>query len=135
MDDFRREFGSRIIGKFVYITSLDSEPITLSEDEKIEGWTTANDIAISPAITDKITIPTADFCEWYIFDTDTVKLKVKQKFVNFFDNDLAEDSIEVKDFWETIERSQPIIYISEGNRLTIVTSDKELTGKIESHWR
>jgi len=135
IEDFRREFGRQMIGKFVYVTALDSIPVTLSSNEKIEGWRTTMEIAISPAIDDQTTIPSGDFSEWYIFDSGIVELDVKQKFVNIFDFDLREDSIEVNDFWKTIERSQPVIYISEGNRLTIVTSDDELVRKIESHWR
>lgn len=135
IDDFRRKFDSHLLGKYICVTAFDSALLTISPDEKNNGWRTLNGIAISPKIKNDSEIPTAGFDEWYIFSSAPTKFAVEEKFVNYSNLDLSEDSDDVTRFWTEIEKHQPQIYISEGNRLTIASSDKELIRRIESLWR
>ena len=135
IDDFRRKFESYLLGKYICVTTFDSGPLTISPQEKKEGWKTLHGIAISPGLKSNTNIPTAGFDEWYIFDSVPMKLVIEEKFVNYFNLDLSEDSDDVTRFWTEVEKHKPYIYLSDGTRLTIVSSDNELARQIESHWR
>ncbi|MGI8748084.1 MAG: hypothetical protein ACR2J4_07035 [Deinococcus sp.] len=53
-----------VVGKRVAITSFDSGPLQLQPNERVEGWTERNDIALSPLIHDPTMIPSDNWDEW-----------------------------------------------------------------------
>jgi hypothetical protein len=131
------------LGKYVAVTSLDSGPLFLSEEEKIAGWQSRNDIAYSPQVQLPDQLPHGGFDEWYVFDSpkdlgqlwrgnvfETPKAAGHiADFVNF--GDFAPHNPEVQAllslFWEQLERIQPESYVADGNAfLTFVSRDKQI---------
>src|SRR5215469_8960550 len=66
-----------LVGKYVAVTSLDSGPMILTDEEKGLGWQSRNEIAYSPQITlsedGRIEVVAAGQCagydEWYVYDS------------------------------------------------------------------
>jgi hypothetical protein len=66
-----------LAGKYVAVTSLDSGPMSLSEEERALGWHSRNEIAYSPQITlseerrlNGISVgQCGGYDEWYVFDS------------------------------------------------------------------
>jgi len=66
-----------LAGKYVAVTSLDSGPLVLTDEEKGLGWHSRNEIAYSPQITlskdgrieGVTTGQCAGYDEWYVFDS------------------------------------------------------------------
>ena len=66
-----------LAGKFVAVTSLDSGPMILTDEEKGLSWHSRNEIAYSPQITlsqdgrikGVATGQCAGYDEWYVFDS------------------------------------------------------------------
>lgn len=64
-------------GKYIAVTSLDSGPMFLMDEEKALGWQSRNEIAYSPQITlskdggteGATSSQCAGYDEWYIFDS------------------------------------------------------------------
>jgi hypothetical protein len=143
LGDFLRTCPMALLGKYVAVTSLDSGPLFLSEEEKIAGWQSRNDIAYSPQVQLPDQLPHGGFDEWYVFDSpkdlgqlwrgnvfETPKAAGHiADFVNF--GDFAPHNPEVQAvlslFWEQLERIQPESYVADGNAfLTFVSRDKQI---------
>jgi hypothetical protein len=143
LGDFLRTCPIALLGKYVAVTSLDSGPLFLSEEEKIAGWQSRNDIAYSPQVQLPEPLPHGGFDEWYVFDSpkelgqlwrgnvfETPKAAGHiADFVNF--GDFAPHNPEVQTllslFWEQLERIQPESYVADGNAfLTFVSRDKQI---------
>src|SRR5690349_1637822 len=65
--DFLRTCPDVVLGKYVAITSFDSSPLVLTDEEKIAGWESRGKIAYSPKIQDVASVPRDQYDEWYIF--------------------------------------------------------------------
>ena len=57
-----------VLGKYVAITSFDSGPLVLTEEEKAAGWDSRSKVAYSPKVQNVASLPRAGYDEWYIFD-------------------------------------------------------------------
>jgi len=57
-----------VLGKHIAVTSLDSGPLSLSEQEKAAGWESRKGIAYSPKLTGVENLPHDLFDEWYVFE-------------------------------------------------------------------
>jgi len=55
------------LGKYIAITSFDSGPLVLTNEEIAAGWESRGNIAYSPKIQDIASLPRAEYDEWYIF--------------------------------------------------------------------
>lgn len=77
LDTLRRQCPQALVGKYVAVTSLDSGPMVLTDEEKNSGWSSRNEIAYSPQIQSAKDcrierLPggeCAAFNEWYVFDS------------------------------------------------------------------
>ena len=134
------------LGKYIAVTSLDSGPLTLTDEEKRTGWQSRNQIAYSPQIQSVEGLPygeCAGFDEWYVFqspfdlgqlwDGNVFEAPLTDGHVSTFVNFLgfAPHNPEVGDlvslFWKQLDWIQPESYIADGNAfLTFVTCDKDL---------
>jgi hypothetical protein len=134
-----------VLGKYVAITSLDSGPLQLNEDEKSLGWESRRGVAYSPKIQLVEKLPFENYDEWYVFPsafelgqvTATNVLKAPLRpgeiavFVNFGgfrvhapDVPEMEDLIEL--FWRQLELIHPESYIADGDFLNFVCRNKDL---------
>ena len=57
-----------VLGKYIAITSFDSGPLVLTDEEKTAGWESRSNIAYSPKIQEVASLPRDQYDEWYIFD-------------------------------------------------------------------
>jgi hypothetical protein len=139
-----------LLGKYIAVTSLDSGPLTLTDEERTAGWHTRNEIAYSPQIHTAEQLPygeCAGFDEWYVFESPfdlgqlwhgnifEAPLAEGQvsTFVNFLDFALSNPEVAelVRLFWKQLDSIQPQSYIADGNAfLTFVTRDKELFNSV-----
>ena len=131
-------------GKILYITSFDSGPLRLTEEEQDRGWIQYGDIAINPLIKKGIQIPHDDYDEWYISDVELKFPDEFEAFVNYGAFRLQDPAELTKDddpswergrfdflyplqekFWALIESVQPQSYIAIGGREILVSTNEE----------
>jgi len=141
-----------LAGKYVAVTSLDSGPMILSEEEKASGWHSRNEIAYSPQIIlsedGRLKGVSAGQCagydEWYVFDSphdlgglcdgnvfesDLPPGKV-WTFVNY-DAGFALYNPKVSDltslFWKQLEWIEPESFIADSDAfLTFVSRNESI---------
>jgi hypothetical protein len=139
-----------LLGKYIAVTSLDSGPLELTDEEKRAGWQSRNEIAYSPQIQSPEGLPygeCAGFDEWYVFESpfdlgqlwhgNVFEAPLTSGHVSTFVNflDFAPHNSEVEDlvslFWKQLDWIQPESYIADGNAfLTFVTRGKDLFGAV-----
>jgi hypothetical protein len=56
-----------VLGKYIAVTSFDSGPLVLNDEEKATGWQTNNGIAYSPRIVRIEMLSCDQYDEWYVF--------------------------------------------------------------------
>lgn len=132
-------------GKYVAVTTRDSGPVFLSEGEIASGWTSRENIAYSPLITNPGSIPRECWDEWYVLNSQvdigplaasnsnifTAPEGQVHPFVNF-DMRLhrSETDLLIEIFWREMDRIRPYAYVAESDyRLTLATADKNLFTK------
>jgi len=139
-------------GKYLVITSFDSGPLRLIDEEFKRGWLQHDDLAINPLVESVNDIPYDEYDEWYIF----LKAPLLEEFKVFVNYSLfslrdpeylmieteptwdlvgRKDQAErVKDlqelFWLQVELKDPETYISTGDRFTLATQKRDLYEKI-----
>ena len=139
-----------LAGKYVAVTSLDSGPMILTEEEKGLGWHSRNEIAYSPQVTmsedGRLKGVSAEQCggydEWYVFDSphdlgalcdgnvfesDLPAGKI-WTFVNY-DAGFALHNPEMSDltglFWKQLEWIQPESFIADSAAFLTFVSRNE----------
>jgi hypothetical protein len=65
LDDVLRVCPEVVLQKFLAITSFDSGPLLVSDEERSDGWTSEGGIAYSPAIQEIKQVPQEYFSELY----------------------------------------------------------------------
>jgi acetyl esterase/lipase len=65
------------------ITSFDSGPLRLADEEVAQGWTTQGDVAISPPVSEGLAVPHDQYDEWYLLDRPTIDTGDIEVFVNY----------------------------------------------------
>ena len=138
-----------VLGKYIAVTSFDSGPLKLNDDEVSTGWKTRNDIAYSPRIqsVDKLKHgECAGFDEWYVFEAP---VELGQMFSgNVFEGPLQPGKVAafvnysgfslhtsiMQDlatlFWRQLEWVCPESYIADGDLLNFVSRDRSLFASI-----
>ena len=135
-----------VLGKYVAITSFDSGPLVLSDEEKMAGWASRSNIAYSPKIQEVAILPRDTYDEWYIFgspvDLGTSHLRenvfeVPQEerhvsvFVNYgFALHPPERAGLAYLFWPQMERIRPESYVADNYYLTFVSANKTLFASV-----
>src|ERR1700739_2301396 len=61
-----------VLGKYIAITSFDSGPLGLTEEQRSVGWISQDEIAYSPEIQHVEMVPQAYFSELYVFGAPTI---------------------------------------------------------------
>ena len=138
---------SLVVGRYVAVTSFDSGPLRLGDDERRSGWTSSEAVACSPRIADPRELPHDGYDEWYVLLRPT-DLERSEVFVNYdgfglqsptalldqlhptCDRSLA---LEQRDwlaacqerFWNQLARLQPETYLAEGDNLICVTRNEQ----------
>jgi len=141
-----------VAGKYIAVTSLDSGPMALTEEEKASGWHSRNEIAYSPQVTlsedglfKGVSVEQcAGYDEWYVFDSprdlgalcngnvfesDLPAGKI-WTFVNY-DAGFALHNPEMSDltslFWKQLEWIQPESFIADSAAfLTFVSRNESI---------
>lgn len=148
-----------VVGKYLAVTSIDSGPLRLTEEERRQGWWTSEagrffqgtswnppvfrdewKVAYSPRIASIHGLPNetheeccAGFDEWYVFD-GPVEAGDIESFVNWGGFRLYDPEFEwcTERFWSQMERTQPESYIAEGTVFMVVTRDAGLFRRVIS---
>ena len=148
LDTLLQQCPQALIAKYIAVTSLDSGPMALTDEEIRTGWQSRNEIAYSPQIrsvhdcrTERSPGGCAGFNEWYVFDSlfDLGQLSHGNvfeasmatgqvyTFVNYLGFALhdPEMSALVSLFWKQLDCIQPESYIADGDvLLTFVSRDE-----------
>jgi hypothetical protein len=116
-----------VIGRYLVNTSFDSGTLTVSEEERNQGWYSIGDFTYSPCIRDVLPVPTPEFDEWLVFAEPT-EIEVWEPFVNYADFSLDDINCESyqKQFWSQIEKVRPESYLAEGDRLIFATRNRRV---------
>lgn len=122
------------LGKYAAITSIDSGPMVLSDDEMQGGWTEAGGVAYSPRLVSLEHVPSTEYEEVYFFACPTILGDVEE-FVNYFGFSLRDPSgTELEDFlreaqkrfWHQMDRLAPESYVAEGDSFIYATRNEQL---------
>jgi len=144
IDDLLAACPSVLLEKYVAVTSCDSGPLRLSEEDQARGWQLRGAIAYSPHITSPNVFPYHEhFDEWYVFpeavelgtilegnpfDSEVTPRRV-EVFVNYY---LRMEEPDMRDLvfrlWRQLEWMRAESYIAEADwgYLTLITRDENL---------
>ena len=133
-----------MLGKHLAVTSCDSGPLQLSDEEKSAAWNHRGGISYSPCIESLDMVPVHDlYDEWYVFkvpvdlgairEGNIFEFPISPRHVEVFVNfGFAMDAPEMQDlvsrFWQQLEWIRPEAYIAESDYgfMTLVTRDNGL---------
>ncbi len=131
-----------VMDKYLAVTSFDSGPLALSEEEIAAGWRGCNGIAYSPKVLSVEKLPHELYDEWYVFQSpaelgqawkdDLTEAPSRSGHVAIFVNyggfglfsSPANSLIDL--FWRQLVEIQPESFIANGDLLNFVTRDKDL---------
>jgi hypothetical protein len=131
------------------VTSYDSGPLRVTDEQKLSGWIDRGGITYSPRIESLDMVPVCIYDEWYVVKapadlgairegdiSDTpLSLGHLEVFVSYyafvpygFVMDELEMQADVSRFWQQMEQILPEAYIAESDygSLTFVTRDDDL---------
>ena len=116
-----------VLGRYLINTSYDSGSITLSDEERQEGWRRVGAPTYSPRITDVRSIPHDQYDEWLVFP-QPFELQTWQSTINHCGMSLTDPDYKgIQDeLWSQIERVGPESYLAEGARLLFITRNQQL---------
>ena len=134
-----------VIGKYLAVTSFDSGPLSLSNQEKASGWESRKGIAYSPNIVGiDGRLPHDLYDEWYVFETQTDLGELADPAINIFEQPIQSRRVhafvnfggfafhrpEVEGltslFWEQLDLLRPESYIADGDYLNIASANKQV---------
>jgi hypothetical protein len=145
LDDLLLACPQVVLDKYIAVTSIDSGPLTPTDDEISAGWQSRNEIAYSPRIqsVEKLAYgECAGYDEWYVFETPVDLGKVFQgnifeatlqpglvaTFVNYSGFAFHDPGMKalVDLFWKQLGHINPESYLADGNVLNFVARDNNL---------
>jgi hypothetical protein len=143
-----------LLDKYLAVTSMDSAQLLLTDQEKSDGWWTADagrvysdkpdgtredrgQVAYSPRLASVHGLPyethecCAGFDEWYVFDQAPVAGEI-EVFVNWLGFGLYDPGSlwNIEGFWEHMERLGSESYIAEGTVFTFATRNASLFASV-----
>lgn len=135
-----------VLGKYIAITSFDSGPLVLTDEEKGAGWQSRSEIAYSPKISGSEAVPRDQYDEWYIFETPA-DLGVSHIRENIFEAPQGKGHVNVVVnynfaphpperatlaglFWPQISWIHPESYVADNDYLTFATLNQVLFAKV-----
>lgn len=146
---FYKQFKEYLIGKYISIISSDDRDFIITEELAKKGFSKRffnrdldfpNTLAVSPAVSTDLLIPTLRDDEWYIFEHipenfDAVAPHLRlSEFAHHPKFDLSKPSPLTKHFWEIMYANQVFAYVSERHDLKIVTQDITLAEVLQRSW-
>jgi len=120
------------------ITSFDSGPLRLSEEELAAGWVARNEVAVSPPLDGNVDIPHDQYDEWYLV-SDESALDGASVFVNYCgfspvaataDPDLLATIRE--QFWSQLGRVLPESYVAMGDNDVVVSRNRRFMQAVQA---
>jgi len=145
----RDSFIKHHCGDLLYVTSFDSGPLLINDDEKRLGWIQRGPIAVSPPISENIEIPHDQYDEWYFSKSELTFPTEIELFVNYGAFNLASPDQLTRDddpswergrcdylyplqenFWAQIATIQPESYIATGDLDIYVSRNEHLISSI-----
>jgi hypothetical protein len=146
-----------VLGKYLAVTSIDGSTLRLTDQERNDGWWTADagkvfrgtswsppeyrddwKVAYSPRINSIHGLPNetheecdGGFDEWYVFDRP-VPAQEMEAFVNWIGFTLYDPQYEwcADRLWEQLARLVPESYIADGTVLTFATRNRALFANV-----
>jgi len=132
-----------VLGKYVAITSFDSGPLRLTEEERSAGWSSQCGVAYSPKVQRADTVPQAYFSELYVFASPTNLGTLTDPQKNIFESQMQQGQVhtfvnfdfgfhdpEYSDlthmFWQQLGWIRAESYLAENDYLIFVTADPKL---------
>jgi hypothetical protein len=131
-----------VLNKYIAVTSFDSSPLVLSEEEIASGWESRNGIAYSPKIQSIGQLPHEGYDEWYVLKSPANLGQLFQgnlfkapsltgqiaTFANYGGFSLHDSAMQalVDLFWTQLESIHPESFIADGDLLNFVSRDQEL---------
>jgi hypothetical protein len=112
--------------RFVLVTSFDSGPLRLTNDEIASGWRQAGSLAVSPKSPSPSSLPLAEWGEWFVFE-EIPSLRSPEVFVNYGGFSLRPNpenewqQAALQRFWGQMAEWCPESYLAEGDNLICVT--------------
>lgn len=118
-----------VLDRYLINTSFDSGRLTLSDEERQQGWHSDGWLTYSPRINDVQSLPYHQFDEWLVFPNPT-ELDAWEPFVNYAEFSLVDtryDYDEIREeLWRRMENVRPESYLAAGDRLIYITIRREL---------
>ena len=132
-----------VLGKYVAITSFDSGPLRLTEEQRSAGWISRGGIAYSPKIHHVNLVPQAYFSESYVFvappdlgvladpNRNIFQAEMQQGQVQAFVNfDFGFHDAEYADlanmFWQQLGWMKAESYVAENDYLIFATTNPKV---------
>ncbi len=127
LDTLLRRVPDIVLTRYLINTSFDSGSLTLSDEERQQGWHSVGALTYSPRVSDALSIPHDQFDEWLVFSKPT-EIQAWQPLVNHGGMSLTDPHCESlqDELWTQIERVQPESYLAEGDRLIFITRSQHL---------
>ena len=136
-----------VLGKYVAITSFDSGPLWLTEEQKSAGWVSHGEIAYSPKIQEVNVVPQTYFSELYVFGSPTNLGVLVDPNRNIFESEMQQGQVHAfvnfdfgfhdpqsadlaRMFWQQLSWMKAESYFSENDYLIFVTANPELFARV-----
>ena len=141
-----------VLGKYVAITSFDSGPLRLTEEQRSAGWVSHSDIAYSPPVQHVNMVPQAYFSEAYIFVAPTNLGVLADPNRNIFESEMQQGQVhtfvnfdfgfhepECADlahrFWQQLGWMKAESYLAENDYLVFVTANAKVFASVHEALR
>jgi hypothetical protein len=127
LDTLLRRVPAIVLGRYLINTSYDSGSLTLSDDERRQGWRSVGALTYSPRITDVLTVPHDQFDEWLVFPQPK-EVRSWKPLVDYCGLSLTDQHYESlqEELWSQVEAIRPESYLAEGDRLIFITHSQHL---------
>ena len=144
-----KQFKEYLIGKYICIINSSDSDFIITNELAAKGFSKRffnldldfpNTVALSPAVSADLSVPTSRDDEWYIFSSlpdnfDALPQNLRlSEFVYHRKFDFSKPSTLTKRFWEIMQANQVFAYVSERHDLKIVTQDVALTEALLRSW-
>lgn len=124
--------------KYVVVTSFDSGPLTVSDEEQQQGWSQGGEYAYSPRVQSPDDLIYDQYDEWYVFPQPTTleQVEVFVSYIGFqlqpgLDNPHLENIRQLETrFWQQLQVVAPESYVAEGDCLIFVTQNRALFERV-----
>jgi hypothetical protein len=131
LTDIWNRFPELVVGRYLVNTSYDSGFVTLSEDERTDGWYMLGHLAHSPSIRSIDQVPHDQYDEWLVFDHPfhVHEFDTMVNHTGFTPIDFGWEEKRER-FWQQVIRLQPLHVLGENDGIYLLSRDKSLVQRI-----